>query len=272
MAAWWGIGQLIAGFLAWGFLPNYSCPDPAIVEDAPTCTKASNQGWRYVWYTAGALVFVMSVARVTVDSPQRNTQIPHQRRQGYRIRRNYSIHSDQVQSPMLTYAGTSHSVRGYQWSRSERLSQSFQMVLWRNHGPSQRPFCYPTHCHLHISNIILVATHWPRIPSLQCIPPGLPLLPRRLLWPDLRLFNMAQLHSRQFLRSLGPRSRRLLWHAICVYTRSTAECASRNGQWDCNWVESGHGYFVGSHCDGGGYLDAGADLYLCHAVCGKRSS
>lgn len=66
MAGWWGIGQLIAGFLAWGFLPNFSCADPAIVDNAPPCTKASNQGWRYIWYTAGALVFVMSIARVTI--------------------------------------------------------------------------------------------------------------------------------------------------------------------------------------------------------------
>ncbi|KAF2867080.1 membrane transporter [Massariosphaeria phaeospora] len=60
MAAWWGLGQLIAGFLAWGFLPNYSC------SDAATCTYKNNKGWRYVWYTAGALVFLMSIARVTV--------------------------------------------------------------------------------------------------------------------------------------------------------------------------------------------------------------
>ncbi|KAF2021626.1 membrane transporter [Aaosphaeria arxii CBS 175.79] len=66
MAAWWGLGQLVAGFLAWGFLPSYSCDDPSLVEGAPPCTKENNQGWRYVWYTAGALVFVMSIARITV--------------------------------------------------------------------------------------------------------------------------------------------------------------------------------------------------------------
>lgn len=66
MAAWWGIGQLIAGFFAWAFIPNFSCQDPAIYPDAAPCTKSNNQGWRYVWYASGSLVFVMSIARVTV--------------------------------------------------------------------------------------------------------------------------------------------------------------------------------------------------------------
>ncbi|CAI6336927.1 unnamed protein product [Periconia digitata] len=66
MAAWWGIGQLIAGFLAWGFLPNYSCDDPSVVEGAAPCTYENNKGWRYVWFAAGALVFVMSILRITV--------------------------------------------------------------------------------------------------------------------------------------------------------------------------------------------------------------
>jgi MFS family permease len=62
MAAWWGIGQLIAGFFAWAFLPNFS-KDCTTVEN---CTYANNKGWRYVWYASGSLVFVMSIARITV--------------------------------------------------------------------------------------------------------------------------------------------------------------------------------------------------------------
>lgn len=31
-----------------------------------TCTYSNNKGWRYVWYTSGALVFVMSILRITV--------------------------------------------------------------------------------------------------------------------------------------------------------------------------------------------------------------
>ncbi|KAH6621572.1 major facilitator superfamily domain-containing protein [Chaetomium sp. MPI-SDFR-AT-0129] len=62
MAAWWGIGQAITGFIAWGFL----VPGQWNCSSVDTCTKANNMGWRYVMFTSGALVLVMSVARVTV--------------------------------------------------------------------------------------------------------------------------------------------------------------------------------------------------------------
>ncbi|KAH8807706.1 major facilitator superfamily domain-containing protein [Xylogone sp. PMI_703] len=60
LAAWWGVGQTIAGLFAWAFLPRYSCASVA------TCTKENNMGWRYVFYASCSLVFVMSVLRVTV--------------------------------------------------------------------------------------------------------------------------------------------------------------------------------------------------------------
>lgn len=64
MAAWWGVGQLIAGFFAWAYMPNFSCEDPAVTGIA--CNWDNNPGWRYVWFTSGAFVFVLSIARVTV--------------------------------------------------------------------------------------------------------------------------------------------------------------------------------------------------------------
>ncbi|KAM0354382.1 hypothetical protein ACHAPU_001426 [Fusarium lateritium] len=62
MACWWGLGQAIAGFIAWGFMvpDRWNCPD---VE---TCTKVNNMGWRYVMLTGGALVFVLSLLRITI--------------------------------------------------------------------------------------------------------------------------------------------------------------------------------------------------------------
>ncbi|KAJ2998780.1 hypothetical protein NUW58_g220 [Xylaria curta] len=44
MACWWGLGQAVTGAICWGFLV----------------------GWRYVYFTAGALVLVLSLLRVTV--------------------------------------------------------------------------------------------------------------------------------------------------------------------------------------------------------------
>lgn len=51
---------MIAGLFAWAYLPNYSC------AEAATCTYENNKGWRYVWYTSGAFVFLLSVLRVTI--------------------------------------------------------------------------------------------------------------------------------------------------------------------------------------------------------------
>jgi MFS family permease len=65
MAAWWGVGQLVAGLLAWAYLPNFSCAGPES-ETGEACNWNTNPGWRYVWFTSGALVFAMSIARVTV--------------------------------------------------------------------------------------------------------------------------------------------------------------------------------------------------------------
>ncbi|KIM95258.1 hypothetical protein OIDMADRAFT_206366 [Oidiodendron maius Zn] len=70
LAAWWGLGQAIAGFIAWGFLSpaKWNCPDPFNKQGVriSVCEDASNKGWRYVMYTSGALVFLMSIARITV--------------------------------------------------------------------------------------------------------------------------------------------------------------------------------------------------------------
>ncbi|KXS96862.1 hypothetical protein AC578_7418 [Pseudocercospora eumusae] len=65
MAAWWGVGQLIAGLFAWAFMPNFSCPGYPADTGIP-CNWKTNPGWRYMWFTNGALVLVMSLARVTI--------------------------------------------------------------------------------------------------------------------------------------------------------------------------------------------------------------
>ncbi len=64
MASWWGLGQFVAGLLAWAFLPNYSCDIPG--HSQTVCNWKTNPGWRYVLFANGALVLVMSLLRVTV--------------------------------------------------------------------------------------------------------------------------------------------------------------------------------------------------------------
>lgn len=62
LAAWWGVGQAIAGFIAWGFMvpSRWNC------SDVETCNRDNNWGWRYVMFTGGALVLVLSILRITV--------------------------------------------------------------------------------------------------------------------------------------------------------------------------------------------------------------
>ena len=60
MAVWWGIGQMVAGLVAWPLLANYSC------EKKEDCTNANNSGWRYTFYTLGSLVFILSIIRMLV--------------------------------------------------------------------------------------------------------------------------------------------------------------------------------------------------------------
>ncbi|ETI26190.1 hypothetical protein G647_02967 [Cladophialophora carrionii CBS 160.54] len=62
MACWWGLAPVVAAAFAWPFLSisKYNC------TSHDTCTYDNNMGWRYVWYSNGTLVFVLSILRVTV--------------------------------------------------------------------------------------------------------------------------------------------------------------------------------------------------------------
>ncbi|KAJ5761747.1 membrane transporter [Penicillium nucicola] len=62
LAGWWGVGQTVAGLVAWGFMANYSCP----TDGSAPCNNSNNMGWRYLFYTCGVLVFILSIARVLV--------------------------------------------------------------------------------------------------------------------------------------------------------------------------------------------------------------
>ncbi|KAF5009011.1 hypothetical protein FDECE_4749 [Fusarium decemcellulare] len=62
LACWWGLGQAVAGFIAWGFM----APDRWNCSDVATCAKENNWGWRYVMFTGGGLVLALSILRITV--------------------------------------------------------------------------------------------------------------------------------------------------------------------------------------------------------------
>jgi hypothetical protein len=59
LSVWWAVGYTITGLLAWAFMSNFSCETDAIV-----CSRTDNMGWRYLHFTCGALVLVLSILRL----------------------------------------------------------------------------------------------------------------------------------------------------------------------------------------------------------------
>ncbi|KAK5714969.1 hypothetical protein LTR15_010385 [Elasticomyces elasticus] len=61
LSIWWAVGYTVTGLLAWGFMSNFSCaPDATVAE----CTRQDNWGWRYLHFTCGGLVLVLSLLRL----------------------------------------------------------------------------------------------------------------------------------------------------------------------------------------------------------------
>ncbi|PWY99427.1 MFS general substrate transporter [Testicularia cyperi] len=70
LSVFWSLGQLLASLVAWAFIANYSCDgnQSNTVQNADTvaCDVSQNMGWRYLFYTLGALTFVMFILRFFV--------------------------------------------------------------------------------------------------------------------------------------------------------------------------------------------------------------
>ncbi|OAG01005.1 MFS general substrate transporter [Paraphaeosphaeria sporulosa] len=62
MSIWWAVGYTVTGLFAWAFMSNFSCPSTA--TGPADCLKSENWGWRYLHFTSGSLVLVLSLARV----------------------------------------------------------------------------------------------------------------------------------------------------------------------------------------------------------------
>jgi hypothetical protein len=61
MSIWWAVGYTITGLLAWAYMSNFTCDPDATPA---TCKRTDNWGWRYLHFTAGSLVLVLSLARL----------------------------------------------------------------------------------------------------------------------------------------------------------------------------------------------------------------
>ncbi|KAF8622867.1 hypothetical protein AX15_006707 [Amanita polypyramis BW_CC] len=67
LSAWWALGQVVASLIAWGFIARYSC---ATSIPAGQCPKSENMGWRYTFYTLGAMTLLMFILRFIVFNLQ----------------------------------------------------------------------------------------------------------------------------------------------------------------------------------------------------------
>lgn len=70
LSLWWALGQVAASLIAWGFISKYGCrrdPLPTLA-DPPSywCNKSDNSGWRYTYYTLGAMMIFLWVLRIIV--------------------------------------------------------------------------------------------------------------------------------------------------------------------------------------------------------------
>ena len=63
LALWWALGQVIPAGAAWGFLRKYSCP---LDTEPGQCAKADNMGWRYLFYSMGAITLAAFFLRFAV--------------------------------------------------------------------------------------------------------------------------------------------------------------------------------------------------------------
>ncbi|KAG8681121.1 hypothetical protein FRC08_015825, partial [Ceratobasidium sp. 394] len=66
LSAWWSFGQLITLLTAWGFISHYSCT----TDTTQPCPSNENKGWRYTFYTLGAMTFLMFLARYVLFTLQ----------------------------------------------------------------------------------------------------------------------------------------------------------------------------------------------------------
>ncbi|KAJ7621375.1 major facilitator superfamily domain-containing protein [Roridomyces roridus] len=72
LSLWWAVGQVVASLISWVFLAKFSC-DPSLVgvQVLPDgslyrCDNTNNNGWRYSYYTMGAMMLFLAVLRVFV--------------------------------------------------------------------------------------------------------------------------------------------------------------------------------------------------------------
>ncbi|KAM0746089.1 MFS general substrate transporter [Meredithblackwellia eburnea MCA 4105] len=66
LSCFWAIGQVIASLIGWVFVANYSCDSALVGAPGYRCDDGNNSGWRYSYYTLGAMMLFLATLRVFV--------------------------------------------------------------------------------------------------------------------------------------------------------------------------------------------------------------
>lgn len=74
LAIFWAVGQVVASLIAWPFMANFTCngsnlPSAKAAGDPP-CLKKDNWGWRYTFFTFGAITLACFLARFLLKIPE----------------------------------------------------------------------------------------------------------------------------------------------------------------------------------------------------------
>ncbi|CAK5284790.1 unnamed protein product [Mycena citricolor] len=71
LSVWWAIGQVVGSLISWVFLAKFSC-DTTLVGTVLAngsiyqCDNTNNNGWRYSYYTLGAMMLFLGIVRIFV--------------------------------------------------------------------------------------------------------------------------------------------------------------------------------------------------------------
>ncbi|KAF8526272.1 MFS general substrate transporter [Hysterangium stoloniferum] len=71
LSLWWPAGQIVTSLVGWVFIANFSCPD---TTPPGTCPRNENNGWRYTFFTLGAITLVMFIIRFFIFDLQESSK------------------------------------------------------------------------------------------------------------------------------------------------------------------------------------------------------
>ncbi|KAF8201364.1 major facilitator superfamily domain-containing protein [Mycena galopus ATCC 62051] len=72
LSLWWAVGQVVGSLISWVFLAKYSCDTTLVGKlvlqngSLYQCDNTNNNGWRYSYYTLGAMMVFLGLLRIFI--------------------------------------------------------------------------------------------------------------------------------------------------------------------------------------------------------------